>query len=167
MPIQKIVVLLGSSSDLPFAQRITEFLRNENLQIEHEYRVDSAHRNPEKLLADLKNYAQSKDQIVYVTIAGLSDALSGLVAGNTTSPVIACPPDLKTTNWTKAFSTAATPTGIPVTLVSEPENAALAAAKIFALSNKPLDKKLQEHLKIMKKKVEKMDSELTKKKLGS
>ena len=66
--------------------------------------VNSAHRDPEKLLTDLKGYEESGDRIVYITIAGLSDALSSIVAGYTTNPVIACPPDIEKFGFPKIFS---------------------------------------------------------------
>lgn len=161
---QKIVVLIGSINDIPFAHRIEDFLRNEHFPVKCEYRVSSAHRNPEKLLADLKGYEQSKDNIVYITVAGLSDALSGVVAGYTTKPVIACPPDLKAYEWGKAFSSVATPRGVDVTLVPEPENAALAAVKILAFSNLTLKKAVKNYKDKMREAVAKADAELRRKK---
>jgi len=163
MPNQKIVVLVGSTSDLPFAHRIGDFLVEARFPIKCEYRVSSAHRNPEKLLADLKGYEQSKDNIVYVTVAGLSDALSSVVAGYTTNPVIACPPDIEKYGLPKIFSSIMTPKGVPVALVPEPENAALAAVKILALSNPSLKKVVQEHREKVRESVAKADAELREK----
>jgi len=159
----KIVILVGSSSDMPFAHRIKDFLRNEKFAVKCEYRVTSAHRNPEKLLTDLKGYEKSVDDIVYVTVAGLSDALSGVVAGYTTRPVIACPPDLKTYEWGKVFSSVATPKGVAVALVPEPENAALAAVKILALSNSKLKRAVEKYRDKLKEAVAKADLELRQK----
>jgi len=158
---QKVVILVGSSSDMPFAHRIEDFLRDERFYIKCEFRVGSAHRNPEKLLADLKTYEESGDNIVYITVAGLSDALSGVVAGFTTNPVIACPPDSKTHEWTKVFSSVVTPKGIPVSFVPEPENAALAAARILALSDSSLRKEIQRYKEKVKEAVVKADIEVT------
>ena len=160
---QKIVVLLGSASDMPFAKRIEAFLKDANFPIKCEYRINSAHRNPEKLLTDLKNYEQSKDNIVYITVAGLSDSLSSVVAGYTTNPVIACPPDIEKHGLPKIFSTIMTPKGISVALVPEPENAALAAVKILALSNLSLKEVVQKHREKLKESVAKADDELKKK----
>jgi len=163
MPQQKVVILVGSTSDIPFAHRIEDFLKEARFQLKCEYRVDSAHRNPEKLLADLKGYEQSKDNIVYVTVAGLSDALSSVVAGYTTNPVIACPPDIERHGLPKIFSSVMTPKGVAVALVPEPENAALAAVKILALSNPSLKKAVQKHREKVREAVTKADSELKKK----
>jgi 5-(carboxyamino)imidazole ribonucleotide mutase len=163
MPNQKVVVLVGSTSDMPFAHRVQDFLKETNFPIKCEYRVNSAHRNPEKLLADLKSYEQSKGSIVYITVAGLSDSLSSVVAGYTTNPVIACPPDIEKHGLPKIFSTIMTPKGIAVALVPEPENAALAAAKILALSNPSLKEMVQKHREKLKEAVAKADAELRKK----
>lgn len=160
---QKIVVLIGSSSDLPFAHRIRDFLSEAGFPIKCEYRVSSAHRNPEKLLADLKEYGQSKDDIVYITVAGLSDSLSSVVAGFTTNPVIACPPDIEKHGFPKIFSSIMTPKSIAVALVPEPENAALAAAKILALSDPSLKRVVQRYREKVKEAVAKVDAELRKK----
>lgn len=163
MPDQKIVVLVGSASDMSFAHRIQDFLEEANFPIKCEYRVNSAHRNPEKLLADLKSYEQSKGNTVYITVAGLSDSLSSVVAGYTTAPVIACPPDIEKHGLPKVFSTIMTPKGIAVALVPEPENAALAAAKILALSNRSLKEMVQKHREKLKEAVARADAELRKK----
>jgi len=160
---QKIIILLGSTSDLPFAHRIQDFLREARFPVKCEYKISSAHRNPEKLLADLKSYEQSKDNIVYITVAGLSDALSSIVAGYTANPVIACPPDIEKHGFPKIFSSIMTPKGIAVALVPEPENAALAASKILALSNPSLKKVVQRYREKVKEAVAKADSELRKK----
>jgi len=160
---QKIVVLVGSINDMPFAHRIGDFLEEAGFPLKCEYRVNSAHRNPEKLMADLKGYEQSKDNIVYVTVAGLSDSLSSVVAGYTTNPVIACPPDIEKHGFPKIFSSIMTPKGVAVALVPEPENAALAAAKILALSNLSLKKVVQKHREKVKEAVAKADAQLRKK----
>jgi len=83
----------------------------------------------------------------------LSDALSGVVAGYTRYPVIACPPDSDEHGSAKVFSSTAMPKGIPVAYVAKPENAALVAARIFALSNADLRKSLDKFKEKMAKAV--------------
>jgi 5-(carboxyamino)imidazole ribonucleotide mutase len=142
MPLEKIVVLMGSKSDYEFASRIKQFLEKENFLVGCEFNVASAHKTTKKLLDDLAEYEKSGENIVFITVAGLSDALSGVVAGYSKYPVIACPPDSEQFGWAKAFSSIMAPKGVAVTFVSNPENAALAAVKILALSNPKLQKKL-------------------------
>jgi 5-(carboxyamino)imidazole ribonucleotide mutase len=78
-------------------------------------------------------------------------------------PVIACPPDSEQFGWTKAFSSIMTPKGVAVAFVSNPENAALAAVKILALSNPNLQKKVVE----FKQRVEKAVYEAAKEVRGN
>ena len=153
MPLEKIVVLMGSKSDYDFASRIEQFLEKENLSLKCEYNVASAHKTTKKLLNDLAEYEKSRENIVFITVAGLSDALSGVVAGYTNYPVIACPPDSEQFGWAKAFSSIMMPKGVAVTFASNPENAALAAVKILALSNPELQKKILEFKQRLEKAV--------------
>ncbi len=138
MPKEKIIVLMGSPRDLNFAARIKDFLKEEKIPVNCIYDVASAHRTPQKLLKDLQEYEDSGNNLVFITVAGLSDALSGVVAGYTKYPVIACPPDSKKYRSAKIFSSTAMPRGIPVAYVSKPENAALVAVRILAFSNPAL-----------------------------
>lgn len=153
MPKEKIIVLMGSPKDLPFASKIKNFLKKEDFQVNCIYNVASAHRTPEKLLNDLKEYEESGDNIVYITVAGLSDALSGIVAGSTRYPVVACPPDSEKHGGAKVFSSMAMPKGIPVAYVANPENAALVAARILAMSNSDLKETLFRFKRKMEKAV--------------
>ncbi len=93
MPKGKIIVFMGSKTDYDFASRIDGFLRQEEFGIECEYVIASAHKTPQKLLEELGAREKSDAPIVFITVAGLSDALSGVVAGFTKHPVVACPPD--------------------------------------------------------------------------
>ncbi len=153
MPKEKIIVLMGSARDHKFASRIKDFLREENFPVTCIYNVASAHRTPQKLLKDLQDYEDSGDNLVYITVAGLSDALSGVVAGYTKYPVIACPPDSEKYGGAKVFSSTAMPKGIPVVYVAKPENAALAAVRILALSNPALNESLGRFKQKMEKSV--------------
>jgi len=162
MPPQKVVIIMGSKSDLAFASSIGRVL--EDYAVDYECNVASAHRTPEHLLKILKEYEGSGDNLVYITVAGLSDALSGLVAGFTKYPVIACPPDAEKYGWPKAFSSAMTPEGVAVFLVLKPENAALAAVKILALANPSLYERITPRKQEREEAVLKADRELKGKK---
>ena len=162
MPKEKIVVLMGSPRDLPFASKIKDFLKKEGFPVACVYNVASAHRTPQKLLDNLGEYEESGDNIVYVTVAGLSDALSGVVAGYTRFPVIACPPDSEKHGGAKVFSSTAMPRGIPVAYVAKPENAALVAVRIFAMSNPDLKKNLDKFKQKMAKVVYESAEEIKK-----
>lgn len=162
MSKERIIVLMGSKRDYKFASRIENFLREKDLPITCEYNVASAHKTPKKLLDDLQEIENSGDNNVLITVAGLSDALSGVVAGYSRYPVIACPPDSEEYKGAKIFSSVTTPTGIPVAYIPRPENAALAAVKILALSNHSLFEKLHQYKRKIEKEVYKGAQEVKK-----
>ena len=153
MPKKKIVVLMGSKKDYEFASRIGAFLEEEDFPVTCEYNVVSAHRTPKKLLDDLREYEKTGENIVFITVAGLSDALSGVVAGYTKYPVMSCPPDLERYQWAKIFSSIVTPKGVAVACIPKPENAALIAVKILALSDHALNEKIMHFKQRMEKNV--------------
>ena len=80
---------MGSTSDETHAKKITDNL--DEYGISWEQHVASAHKQPLKVLEILET---NKDggNIVYITIAGRSNALSGFVAANSTFPTLGCPP---------------------------------------------------------------------------
>lgn len=160
----KVVLIMGSKVDLKFAVSIGRVL--DEYKVDYEYRIASAHKTPEHLLNILKENEQSEDNIVYITVAGLSDALSGFVAGFTRYPVIACPPDSDRSGWSKIYSSVMTPPGVSVSLVLKPENAALAAVKILALSNPVLCDKIKHFMQVREEEVEKSDFEVMEKKVS-
>jgi len=146
----KIVVFMGSKNDYEFASCIEKFLKQEKIDVPCEYVVASAHKTPKKLLDKLESIEKTGEQIVFITVAGLSDALSGVVAGSTKHPVIACPPDSEKFWWAKFFSSAVTPQGVAVAYVPRPENAALSAAKMLALASTELQKKVDAYMRRLK-----------------
>ena len=85
----KAVLIMGSTSDQPHADKITSTL--DTLGVEHEVHAASAHKNPEKVLEIIRSFGEN-DAVVFVTIAGRSNALSGFVGANCNKPTIACPP---------------------------------------------------------------------------
>ena len=85
----KAVIIMGSTSDEPHAKKITDKL--DEYGITWEQYAASAHKEPLKVLDILNGNKDGKD-IVYITIAGRSNALSGFVAANSKFPTLACPP---------------------------------------------------------------------------
>ena len=73
-------------------------------------------------------------RVVYITVAGRSNALSGVVACNTKFPVIACPPFKdKDDMMVNINSTLQMPSKVPVMTILEPENVAMSIARMFRL----------------------------------
>jgi phosphoribosylaminoimidazole carboxylase PurE protein len=149
---------MGSNSDLEYCMKIKKAL--ETYTIPADLRVASAHRTPEYLLKVIREYAVSGDQVVMITVAGLSDALSGVVSAQRLFPVVACPPDLDKYDLPKVFSSAFTPSDVPVAFVSDPVKAAHFAAQIFALSNRNLAEAISRMTADKKTQIEKSDSEI-------
>ena len=154
----KVIVLMGSERDFEFCQRIAKYLKL--LEMEYAFRVASAHKTPEQVLAILKEF--KKEKVVYVTVAGRSNALSAFVDANTSKPVIACPPYSEKYAGADIYSSLRVPSGIGSTVTIEPEGAAIAAAKILALEDKELEKHLRAHQSAKKTAVEKANDAIRK-----
>lgn len=141
--------ILGSKIDNDHAMKIAKTL--EEFGVPYKIHVSSAHKVPEKTLALLENYNKSEDKIVYVTIAGRSNALSGLVSANTAFPVIACPPFSDKADYlVNIHSTIQMPSETPAMTVVDTQNAALAVLKILALGDAALTAKINAHIKSVK-----------------
>ncbi len=135
----KAVIIMGSKSDLEWSKKIVDTLRI--FGIESIVRVASAHKTPLKVLEIIKEY--EKEDVIFVTVAGRSNALSGFVDANTFRPVIACPPYSDRFAGMDILSTLRMPSGVSPMTVLEPEQAGLAVAKIFALMDKELAEKIR------------------------
>ncbi len=133
----KAIIIMGSERDLEFCREIAKYMKL--LGVDYEFRVASAHKTPEKVLTILKEFEQEK--IVYITVAGRSNALSAFTDANTSKPVIACPPYSEKFGGADIYSSLRVPSGIGTTVTIEPESAAIAAAKILALEDKRTRKK--------------------------
>ncbi len=150
----KVVILMGSKKDLDFCNEISKHL--ESFKLNYEFRIASAHKTPQKVLTILKEYQDEK--IVYITVAGRSNALSAFVDAHTASPVIACPPYSPKFSGADIYSSLRVPSGIGSVLTIEPEGAAIAAAKIFALEDPELAKRVKQYQEEKKRGVEEADN---------
>ena len=124
-----VPIIMGSKSDMGHGEAIATALQE--FGIESEIRVASAHKAAAYVLTILEEYEFDSRPKVYVTVAGRSNALSGLVDGNVTAPVIACPPYSERFGGADIFSSLRMPSGIAPAVVLEPAGAALLAAKIL------------------------------------
>jgi 5-(carboxyamino)imidazole ribonucleotide mutase len=154
----KAVVLMGSERDLEFCREIAKHLKA--LGLDYVFRVASAHKTPEKVLEILKEY--ERDKVVYITVAGRSNALSAFVDANTVKPVIACPPYSEKFGGVDIYSSLRVPSGVGLVVTIEPEGAAIAAAKIFAVEDGELAKRVKEYQLVKKREVEKADESVKK-----
>jgi 5-(carboxyamino)imidazole ribonucleotide mutase len=158
MPVPKVVLILGSEHDQTFAAPIKPFL--DRFGIACDLRVASAHKDSERLLKIIEEYEKLDARIVYVTVAGMSNALSGFVDFKTKHPVIACPPK-PADDWNvDIYSSLRMPKGVASLVTCDPENAALAAIKILGETDEDLARKVREYQREMRLKNEKADERM-------
>ena len=127
----KAVIIMGSTSDEPHAKKITDKL--DNYGITWEQHAASAHKEPLKVL-EILDTNKDGDDIVYITIAGRSNALSGFVAANSEFPTLGCPPfSDKADMLVNIHSTLQMPSNTPVLTILDPGNCALAVKRILGV----------------------------------
>jgi len=154
--MSKVVIIMGSKADLEWAKQISNVLTG--FEIETITRIASAHKVPLKCYNLIKEY--QKENVVFITIAGMSNALSGFTDAQTHCPVIACPPYSDKFAGADLFSSIRMPSGVaPLTILS-PENAALAAAKILGLANPEIQKRVIDFQDKKRKELEDADNSL-------
>lgn len=144
----KAVFLLGSESDKPHAEKIMHPLNDWG--IETPLHVTSAHKVPEKLMALLEKYNQEED-LIYITIAGRSNGISGVTAGSTHHPVIACPPFSDKADYlANIHSTLQMPSNTPYATVIDTSNASQLALRILGVKDEELRQKAKAKLQEVK-----------------
>jgi 5-(carboxyamino)imidazole ribonucleotide mutase len=138
-----IGILVGSKSDLPVMEKCTR--RLDDLGIEYELEVRSAHRNPDDV-AEYVASAPGRGVKVFICAAGMAAHLAGAVAARTNLPVIGIPIAAGTLGGFDALlATVQMPSGVPVATVAVngAANAAVLAAQILALSDSDLSERLR------------------------
>lgn len=140
-----VSIVMGSDSDFPLMEEAGKTL--DAFGVAYEYKVTSAHRSPDQAVTFAKNL-QSRGIKVVIAGASYSAHLPGVIAAQTTVPVIGVPLDASPLKGIEAlFSMGQMPPGIPVATVTigkaGAKNAALFAVEILAIT----DERLQEMLK--------------------
>jgi 5-(carboxyamino)imidazole ribonucleotide mutase len=136
-------ILVGSKSDLPIMEKCTK--RLEDLGVDHELEVLSAHRTPDAV-AEFVASAPERGIKVFICAAGMAAHLAGAVAARTNLPVIGIPIAAGTLGGFDALlATVQMPSGVPVATVAVngAANAAVLAAQILALSDPELAERLE------------------------
>ncbi len=157
---EKVVLIIGSKADLEMANWINAVLKD--FEIETSIRIASAHKVPLKCYNIIKEY--EKENVIFITIAGMSNALSGFTDAQTHCPVIACPTFSDKYGGADVFSSLRMPSGVAPLTILNPENAALAAAKILGLSNADIREKVIAYQNKKRKELEDDDDNLQKSK---
>ena len=156
----KVGIIMGSDSDLKVMSKAAVML--EELGIEYEMTIISAHREPDELIEWTRG-AEDRGIKVMIAGAGMAAALPGMCAALFALPVIGVPLSGKNLDGMDAVFSIMQP-GVPVATVAidGAKNAAILAAKILAASDEELLNKLKaytaEQKEAVKAKAAKLDS---------
>ncbi len=157
-----VAILMGSDSDYEYMVEACKSLQK--LDVPYDMMVSSAHRTPEKT----QNYvraAKKKGIKVFIAGAGGAAHLAGVIAAESTLPVIGVPiPSTSLNGLDSILAIGQMPGGIPVATMATgkagAKNAGLLAAQILGVSDSALSAKLLKYKKDMAKEVEKKDARL-------
>jgi phosphoribosylaminoimidazole carboxylase PurE protein len=160
----KVLIVMGSDSDLPVMQETEKVLKD--FSIPYDITVASAHRSPERTTKLTKD-AEKNGVEVIIAGAGSAAHLAGVIASHTILPVVGVPIDSSPLKGVDAlFSTVQMPPGIPVATMAVGKagaiNAAIFAVQILMSKNASLKKALRAYKKKMVKEVERKSAKLKK-----
>jgi len=161
----KVLMVMGSDSDLPVMEEAAKILRQ--FGVPFEMRISSAHRCPDRT-AQLSAEAEGRGVKIIIAGAGVAAHLAGVMAAGTILPVIGVPIAGGAINGVDAlYSTVQMPGGIPVATVAigraGAKNAGILAVQMLALSDASLVRQLKEFRERMAREVEAKDRELQEK----
>ncbi len=140
-----VEVMLGSDSDKDFCAKMLSEL--EHWPVAVNLFVGSAHKNTLKVFDHIRELNAADEPVVFITVAGRSNALSGVVAANSIHPVIACPPHKDKDDYlVNIHSSLQMPSQTPVMTVCDPVNAALAAVRMIGFTNPAIVEKNRQEL---------------------
>jgi len=151
--MEKVAIIMGSTSDLDTMKKAAEVL--DELGIIYEMKVLSAHRTPD-LLFEYIEQIEEKGFKVIIAGAGGAAHLPGVIASQTLLPVIGVPIETKVMGGLDSLlSMVQMPAGVPVATmgIGNAKNAGLMAARILAINNIELRKKLENYKKAMVQKI--------------
>lgn len=156
----KVGIVMGSDSDLKVMSKAADML--EELGIEYELTIISAHREPDELIEWTRG-DENRDVKVIIAGAGMAAALPGMCAALFALPVIGVPLSGKNLDGMDAvFSIMQMPPGVPVATVAidGAKNAAILAAKILAAGDDAILEKIKKYTADMKAQVVAKDAKL-------
>ena len=155
----KVSIIMGSTSDLPVREKAMTFLND--MKIPFEVNALSAHRTPEAVERFAKE-AAGRGVKVIIAGAGMAAALPGVIAAQTTLPVIGVPIKGMLDGLDALLSIVQMPPGIPVATVSVngAMNAAVLATEMLALADNDIAQRLATYKEGLKQKIEKANKDL-------
>lgn len=155
-----VSIIMGSTSDLPVMEKAAKLL--DEMHVPFEMNALSAHRTPKEVEA-FATGAQARGIKVIIAGAGMAAALPGVIAANTTLPVIGVPIKGSALDGVDAlYSILQMPPGIPVATVAinGAMNAAILAVQMLALADADLAASLAAYKEGLKSKIVKANAEL-------
>ena len=158
----KVLIMMGSDSDLPVMQEAADILAK--FGVPYEIRISSAHRSPVRTMA-LASEAAGRGIRLIIAGAGMAAHLAGVVASKTTLPVIGVPMPGGALNGVDAlYSTVQMPAGIPVATMAigkaGAKNAGIFAVQVLALTDARLEAALGLYRREMDREAEAKDAAL-------
>ena len=150
---------MGSTSDLPVMEKAAKLL--DEMGVDFEMNALSAHRTPAEV-EQFAREAEGRGVRVIIAGAGMAAALPGVIAANTTLPVIGVPIKGMLDGLDALLSIVQMPPGIPVATmgVNGAQNAAILAVEMLALSDEALALKMKNYKESLKGKIIKANMEL-------
>ena len=154
-----VSIIMGSTSDLPVMEKACQLL--DQLQVPFEVNALSAHRTPSEV-EDFAQDAEPRGIKVIIAAAGMAAALPGVIAANTTLPVIGVPIKGMLDGLDAMLSIIQMPPGIPVATVgvNAAQNAAILAVQMLALSDEAIADRLWNYKDGLRAKIEKANQDL-------
>ena len=150
----KVLILLGSDSDLPLVEDGLQLLKE--MEVQFKVDISSAHRHPDKT-ASCARGARDEGFEVIIAAAGLAAHLPGIIASHTTLPVIGIPLNGGSLLGMDALlSMVQMPKGVPVATVGidASRNACILACEILSIKYEGIRRKLEEMKERMRREID-------------
>lgn len=151
---------MGSNSDMPVLEKAAKLL--DEFEIPFEINALSAHRTP-KEVTDFALGAKERGLKVIIAAAGMAAHLPGVIAAQTTVPVIGVPIKASVEGIDALLAIVQMPPGIPVATVgiNAGLNAAILAVQMLALSDEKIAAKFEAYKKGLAQKIVKANEDLS------
>ncbi len=155
-----VSIIMGSTSDLPVLEKAAKLL--DDLEIPFELNALSAHRTPEEV-TDFARNAKARGLKVIIAAAGMAAHLPGVIAAQTTVPVIGVPIKSSLEGMDALLAIVQMPPGIPVATVgiNAGLNAAILAVQMLALTDEKIAAKFESYKQGLAAKIVKANEELS------
>lgn len=154
-----VSIIMGSTSDMPVLEKAAKLL--DEFEIPFEINALSAHRTPQEV-TDFANNASKRGLKVIIAAAGMAAHLPGVIAAQTTVPVIGVPIKSTLEGMDALLAIVQMPPGIPVATVgiNAGLNAAILAVQMLSLTDERIAARFAEYKQGLAKKIVKANEDL-------